>query len=227
MCTLTYMPKGSGHIITSSRDESPMKPAISPKTHYIHPYWLTYPTDIKGGGSWIAYNKKTKHTHVLLNGAFQAHDRRPPYGHSRGLIVLKSFNFNSLEAFSKTYILINIEPFTLVRFSQNQNIDALIWDGTHATINQYDRQEPHICSSSTLYSDAMKRERHGWFESLVKKQNPPTADDVWDFHVSGGEGVAPKRNQICMQRDGLKTRSIMQISIFENSITHRYLNLDD
>ncbi len=226
MCTLTYFPHKAHQIISSSRDESPLRPSLSPKTRYIHPHWITYPTDISGGGSWIAYNKTSHHVHVLLNGAFQKHKHRPPYGHSRGLIVLNSFSFESLNAFSSAYILNNIEPFTLVRFSKNKNIEELTWDGNHAFINEYDQTKPHIWSSSTLYNSEMKRERHGWFNAFIKKQNVLNPDDLWSFHLNGGKNEAPKNYQICMKRDTVRTLSIMQISLSQSDISHRYLNLE-
>lgn len=226
MCTLTYIPNQNGeHIITSSRDETPEKPAINPQVRYNHPYWLTYPTDIRGGGSWIAYRKKNQQTAVLLNGAFEAHKHQPPYGHSRGLIVLKSFRFLTLQSLANQYTLKNIEPFTLVRFSPNNSIEELRWDGRTTQITYYNESKPRIWSSASLYNEQMQQKRADWFYNIFRDTPEPDANIMWEFHHKGGEKLAPKSYQICMSRSKVKTLSIMQIMYNESNIQQRYKNL--
>ncbi|MCH8546675.1 MAG: NRDE family protein [Cryomorphaceae bacterium] len=223
MCTLTYIPKKNGSIITSNRDETPLKPAIKPQTKYIHPNWITYPTDIRGGGSWIAYHKEKKSVVVLLNGAFEKHRYNPPYGHSRGWIVLNSFKFTSLKTYSEKYILENIEPFTLVRFNTSGNIEEFRWDGRDVHYKTLPNDLPHIWSSASLYNSQMQSERNEWFASFLRKSPNPSANDMWRFHFEGGQH-ADESYRILMNRVKIRTLSVMQIEI-NDQMSHRYQNL--
>ena len=173
MCTLTYIPQSdNGFIVTSNRDETPFKPALHPSRKYVYPRWITYPTDIAGGGSWIAATDDGTIA-ILLNGAFTAHKRTPPYGHSRGKIVLLNFGFKSLQALSEKYILDNIEPFTLVRIKPGKDIEELRWDGNtaHCTllplINHVSGRR-HRCTTSLCNKNAM----HGLLHCSIKYTTP-------------------------------------------------------
>ena len=73
---------------------------------------ILFPKDTTGGGTWIAVSHQR--ITCLLNGAFKPHVPIMPYRKSRGLIVLDSFLFNSIDSFSKDYDLQNIEPFTMI-----------------------------------------------------------------------------------------------------------------
>ena len=55
----------------------------------------------------------------------------PPYRKSRGLIVLDSFNFDSIESFSQQYDFENIEPFTMIAvdFKNENQLAEIRWDG--------------------------------------------------------------------------------------------------
>ena len=223
MCTLTCIPKKNGCIITSNRDETPLKPAISPQTRYIHPHWITYPTDIRGGGSWIAYNAFNRRVTVLLNGAFLKHKHTPPYGHSRGLIVLNSFKFADLKEFSNNYKLENIEPFTLVQFHACKKIEELRWDGQETHYKTLPHHLPHIWSSASLYNSQMQSERNEWFAAFLKAYPNPDVDDIWRFHFEGGHH-ADESYRIRMNRKKVKTLSVMQIEVYEQ-VSHRYESL--
>lgn len=224
MCTLTYIPKKDGCIITSNRDETPLKPAINPQTRYIYPHWITYPTDIRGGGSWIAYKKSNKCVVVLLNGAFKKHKHNPPYyGHSRGWIVLNSFKFPSLKSYSEHYILENIEPFTLVRFNAIGDIEELRWDGCDVHLKTLPNHLPYIWSSASLYNSQMQSERNEWFASFLDECPNPNAHDIWRFHFEGGQH-ADESYRIRMKRDKVKTLSVMQIEV-RDQMSHRYESL--
>ncbi|MCC5916744.1 MAG: NRDE family protein [Cryomorphaceae bacterium] len=221
MCTLTYFPRsGNEFTITSNRDESPKRPALTPRKLYHHPEWITYPTDIIGSGSWIAHNDSGA-VSVLLNGAFSKHKRRPPYGHSRGLLVLKSFGFNSLREMADKYFLKNIEPFTLVRFVPGTDIEEIRWDGENSHYKIFARNKNHIWSSAMLYTQQMQVERESWFEQFLNQNPSPSPDDLWDFHHRGG-AHAPKHYRILMEREEVKTLAVMQINFSQSRVKYRY-----
>ena len=54
MCTVTYLPlENDGFILTSNRDESPMRKTIPPKKYLENGVELAYPKDQLAGGTWI------------------------------------------------------------------------------------------------------------------------------------------------------------------------------
>ncbi len=89
MCTVTYLPIGNDQfILTSNRDESPMRKTIAPKKYDEQGIALVYPKDELAGGTWIGLSEKNRLV-CLLNGGFEIHERKGPYAMSRGLIVRK------------------------------------------------------------------------------------------------------------------------------------------
>ena len=52
MCTVTYLPQeNDGFILTSNRDESPMRKTIPPKKYVENGVELIYPKDQLAGGT--------------------------------------------------------------------------------------------------------------------------------------------------------------------------------
>ena len=128
MCTVTYVPSGDGFYLTSNRDESLKRSKVDwPSDQTFNNYTLTYPKDVTGNGTWIAVDNRGNVV-CLLNGAFQPHQRKEKYRHSRGLVVLGIFSFDSAENFYKNYDLHDIEPFTLVLVF-NGKLFEFRWDG--------------------------------------------------------------------------------------------------
>src|ERR1700757_4309994 len=89
MCTVTFIPSKGSTYLTSNRDEHfSRKVALYPQKYSEGSYNIVYPQDRDGGGSWIAM-KSNGDAAVLLNGAFQKHERLPVYRKSRGLIFVE------------------------------------------------------------------------------------------------------------------------------------------
>jgi len=225
MCTVTYLPlNGNGYILTSSRDERISRPlANKPAIKDNQTYKLLFPGDPEGGGTWIACNNYGR-TICLFNGAFKAHIPRYPYRHSRGLIVLDYFGFETSETFRESYDFSNIEPFTLIILNR-KTLEEFKWDGTNTYLIKHKSNEPKIWSSATLYPPDVIKLRELWFEEWKTKFNIPDQEDIIDFHLSAGNGN--KENDVLMERKefSLKTVSITSVQLSGNKINMKYLDL--
>jgi hypothetical protein len=184
MCTVSYVPLGSGQfILTSNRDEDPSRVTIEPgeETTIIESGSIICPKDSKAGGSWIGMSTKGK-VACLLNGAFAKHKHNPPYRKSRGLILMEYFNSISAIDYHNKVDLNGIENFTLIML-ENGMVYELRWDGEEKFFQLKDENEPHLWSSCTLYAEdiaAEKDERfHNW---LFSCEQVPTEEEIAFFH---------------------------------------------
>ena len=61
MCTVTYLPlPNNNFILTSNRDETPLRKTIPPKTYIENGVALIYPKDELAGGTWIGTSNKNR-----------------------------------------------------------------------------------------------------------------------------------------------------------------------
>ena len=224
MCTVTYIPNSEGCIITSNRDEKiTRKRAISPQEYTIEGKKITFPKDPNAGGTWIAHDLNK--IIVLLNGGAEKHISKNNYRKSRGLIVLDLMvSDNALEHWN-TIDLTDIEPFTIVCF-ENNNLIQLQWNEVEKTKQVFDAEKPHIWSSSTLYSEEIRLQRENWFHSFMINKANPSPDEILYFHqFTESEN---KEFGLQINRDNvLKTISITQCEVVNNSIKMNYLDLLD
>ena len=119
MCTVTFIPTKEGCIITSNRDEKiAREKAIPPQSYEINTKKIIFPKDQKAGGTWIAHTEDK--IVVLLNGAQEKHVVKPSYRKSRGVIALEIIASSNSLSYWNNLNLIDIEPFTIVFFEENQ-----------------------------------------------------------------------------------------------------------
>lgn len=223
MCTVTLFPKGSnGFVLTSNRDEAPLRKALKPDVFRNQQATLWYPKDPEGKGSWIGVSSKCRAI-CLLNGAFQKHKRSLPYRQSRGIVVTNFLKCDHIEGELHNYDLENIEPFTLIAADWNRDMQwfELVWDGVKRHVRQLPL-EPHIWSSSTLYNPAMREERRQWFDNFFK-DNDRTLESISKFHRTAGDSNSDYG--VIMDRGFVKTTSITQIVKKENDILLRFEDL--
>lgn len=224
MCTLTFIPHKDRFIFTSNRDEHDSRAdTLFPVIEKRNGGSVYFPQDPKAGGTWLAVSDQQRIS-ILLNGAFEQHKHRPPYRKSRGLILLDSFNYTSLEQFSKSYDLTDIEPFTIVSFDLHNpsSIEELRWDGERNHLKDIDANQALIWSSAQLYSSDVRKERERWFDQLIEQE--PTEEDLSHFHEFGGS--EDTGNAINMNRGfGLRTISISQLVLYANKTKFNYRNL--
>ncbi len=220
MCTLTYLPTNDGYIFTHNRDERMDRPTSKDfKTINNGIQELYFPQDLEAHGSWIAFSNKGKSA-CLLNGGSIAHTRKEKYRKSRGLVVLESFEFKSITSFYEKYDFKDIEPFTLVVRDTHELI-KIVHDENETTLDLLDKNTSNIWSSTTLYTKEVRFKREQWFRSWLMKSGSQTAEKVFDFHNTAGDG--DNENDLIMSRWGiLKTLSITQIAVSGNEAALSY-----
>ena len=173
---------------------------------------LFFPKDPLAGGTWIVTDRE-RFTLCLLNGAFEAHKRTPPYRISRGQMVLEFFKHADVDEFLSSYDFQGIEPFTLVLIDslEETQVTELIWDGEKPHIKKLDPTKAYIWSSATLYPKAIAEQRASWFSQWLDDHEAYEQADIIGFHKYGGQGDL--WNDFVMKRgDNLQTVSITSIS---------------
>jgi hypothetical protein len=227
MCTVTYLPRKRGFILTSNRDEDIKRASqvIFPEEMEFDEDVILYPKDPKGGGTWIACDNKGR-VACLLNGAFEKHIHEDTYKKSRGLVVLDSFGYDNISDFPKQYNFSGIEPFTLVMIDYNRGkseLHEIRWDGKKTHHKKLDHQKPVIWSSSTLYPEAIREEREEWFGEFLN-EGKMSAKAIRNFHQFGGTGDSA--NDLVMARGTvLSTVSISSIEVGEQGGEFTYHDL--
>lgn len=224
MCTVTFIPKShDGFILTSNRDEAPGRDTISPQIYKEDGVQLLYPKDAVAGGTWIGASE-IKRAVTLMNGGFVAHQRKPFYRKSRGLVVRDLLKCNDLKGEIEHYNFDEIEPFTaiLVDWKVDIQLFQLVWDGTDYHFSE-EPLAPKIWSSSPLYPENLRKRREQWFSDFLFKTLSPSAAQILHFHKTAGEGDL--NDNLIMDRGFVKTKSITQIVKHDNTIHMRYEDL--
>ena len=222
MCTLTFIGTKNGYCLTSNRDEKVSRgKAIPPKKYEINGKTITFPKDTAAGGTWVAHDKNT--ILILLNGANEKHISTGNYRRSRGLILLDLIGSDNPIEEWKNIDLKNIEPFTIVYFD-GENLVQWQWNSIEKTTKEFNKEEPHIWSSATLYEPEIRTERASWFIQFLQEKEDISADELLHFHqfeqaTNSDYGLQINRNNI------LKTVSITQCIWQPQRIEMHYLDL--
>lgn len=224
MCTVTYVPIQNGFILTSSRDEKVYRATLLPKEYVVDYQTLIYPKDQLAEGTWISHSSN-KRIACLLNGGFENHIKQNQYRKSRGLVLLESFNYYSIDSFISSIDLDQIEPFTLLLIDYNDEciFKELIWDGEIKHVKEIDSTLAKIWSSSTLYSKEDKNLRISWFENWLIKNRNVIDNNIFQFHNTKHHIIST--NDIIVKReDDIQTVSISQIYISKKGSFFKYYN---
>ncbi len=221
MCTVTWLPQGpNSYLLTSNRDEAPQRAARGIQRRN----GLIFPQDAGAGGTWIAASSMGRAA-VLLNGAFELHQRHPPYRLSRGLMVLQFFDYADAGQFIEEFEFHGLEPFTLVLWDRGE-LHELRWDEHRLHHKKLDPKTPHIWASATLYSAEYRQKRQQWFHDWLRQNPAPTQAGILHWHRTAGEG--DPWNDVVMNRNGVvQTVSITGISISAQEIDMIFLDLLD
>lgn len=223
MCTVTFIPQGQdSFVLTSNRDEAPFRSPRHITVLREEERQLAFPRDTAAGGTWLAASSDDRLV-CLLNGAYERHDRNPPYRLSRGLMVLDYFRYADSEAFFQGFDFEGMEPFTMVIYDRGQLFD-LRWDERRPNIRTLDPQGRHIWSSATLYDRAAQQKREQWFAEWLEGRRDFSRSAILDFHHEAGDG--DPWNDIIMNRHNLvRTVSISSILKAPGHIHFQYEDL--
>ncbi len=224
MCTLTYIPLKDEVVFTSNRDEHVSRADTQfPVIEERKGSKIYFPQDPQAGGTWLA-SSDSQRVSILLNGAFKAHKHLPPYRKSRGIILLDTFDYPSLDEFKSSYSLADIEPFTIVSYNMHKHdiIEELRWDGENVHFKVISAKEAHIWSSAQLYSTEIRKRRETWFKTLITDEI--SANKLIEFHEFGEH--SDQQNNIKIDRGfGFRTISISQLLVSKEKTKFNYHNL--
>lgn len=223
MCTVTFIPTGRDtFIFTSNRDEAPRRAATEIAQLELPNKTVIYPKDTESKGTWIAVSD-TNQLVCILNGAFQRHERNPPYRLSRGLMALAFFEFDSALHFFGDFEFQEIEPFTMVIYDQC-SLYVLRWDESDKHIHKLDTNKHHIWSSSTLYPPVWQNKRETWFNKWLSETDQKNRAAVLDFHKSAGVGN-PEYDLVMNRRNQVRTVSISSVMKREEKVELQFNDL--
>jgi len=224
MCTVTYLPLGGNDfILTSNRDETPLRNTISPKKYIENGVELTYPKDELAGGTWIGLSDK-KRLVCLLNGGFKIHTRKSSYKFSRGVIVKNILSADNGVDYINDFDFTEIEPFTLVLVDWENKLETyeLVWDGNTKHFNKLG-QEPKIWSSSTLYTEEMKEMRQIWFSNWLNENDDFQQEKILEFHQNKNLGTPG--TSVKMKRELVETVSVTSVKKEKSNVNITYLDV--
>lgn len=221
MCTVTiFYNGGDDFVLTSNRDESPDREALSPDFYTINNTKMLLPKDPLSGGTWLGVSEN-KRVICLLNGGFSIHKREKEYRLSRGVVVNDLLSSENIEIAINDYDLNNIEPFTLIVSDWVSHLQfyELVWDGEIKHFSKLSL-ETHIWSSSTLYSNEMKEERRVWFSNFKKENRLLNSEKLMQFHKTAGKDNLDFG--VIMDRGNVKTTSITQVEKTKSTLNMSY-----
>ena len=224
MCTVTYLPlKNEGFILTSNRDESPMRKTIPPQKYMENGVEMTYPKDELAGGTWIGLSDKNRLV-CLLNGGFEKHQRGSYYRMSRGVVVKNILSVDNPVDYISSFDFYEIEPFTIVLVDWNRDLIMyeLVWDGKEKHFQKLP-QEPKIWSASSLYDAQMKSDRKEWFQEWLKDHSEFIQEDILEFHQNTDRGTVA--TALKMKRPFVETVSVTSVKKHEENLTLKYYDL--
>lgn len=223
MCTLSYVPLSYQSIITVNRDESPSRAASEPEIREEggRRFWVA-PEPVSGGSN-LVFDIINHRLLVLLNGAYVAHESKPPYRMSRGVLIFEAFDFNTLNEMQQQFDFTGIEPFTLFSFHEGK-WEEIRWDGKQIYYSRPAASVFQLWSSAKLYEENEQRLREEAFTNFIERSRAIYAQHLFDIHQRDRHdprGLGFRLNY----KDIVKTVSITQL-IFENGrIMLRYMDL--
>ncbi len=221
MCTVTYLPiDNERFILTSNRDETPLRKTLLPEVYEENGVRLLYPKDAVAGGTWIGVSDR-KRLICLLNGAFEKHEKQPPYKMSRGVIVKKLLSIIDVMSCVDEFDFTEVEPFTIILIDWKEKLQAyeLVWDGYKKHFKELPAF-PKIWSSAPLYDSSMKHDREIWFKDWLRKNSEINQDSILKFHSRkdlGSKEIAP-----VMKRPYVETVSISSVIKDKETVSFYY-----
>lgn len=210
-----------GLLLTSNRDEKSYRPTIEPKIYSENGVKLLYPKDETAGGTWIVA-KEDGTCIVLLNGAFENHQKCDHYDKSRGIVLKEIITARQPLFYFADMNLKAIEPFTLIIF-QNGTLTKVIWDGVQKHIIPKSINKLHFWSSATLYNKSLQDLRKQWFLDFCSSKPKLTAENILSFH-GNSHSENTEYGLVINREDLTKTVSITQLILRNNNMEMTYID---
>ena len=221
MCTVTYIPYKNGFILSSNRDESPLRADNTLTEEIILDKKVLFPKDLKGG-SWL-FASMERQVLCVLNGAKYKHKHRPPYRESRGIIAKSFFNHKHPRTYFQELNLDGIEPFTMIIVHENK-LYEFQWNEKAKHINQLDSSLPHIWSSSTLYTAEIARKKSEIFYDFLNAKKSISLNDIKDIHRNGKVGD-PEQDFVMNRHNIVCTISVSHVVVDKKEVVFEFENL--
>lgn len=211
-------------MITSNRDETPLRNASEVRRVNVLGQTLIYPVDPGAGGSWIGISDQG-FVGCLLNGAFESFVPDPKYTHSRGQILLSAITRPADDPFDPAQLALTA-PFTLV-MSRACDLTEYVWDGNNLYTTVLDPGAPGFWSSVTLYPEDVRTWRRSLFGKWLQSHPDYVQEDIMEFHMYG----SPEDNWngfVMNREERVRTLSITSVKCNTQEITlcHRDLLSD-
>ncbi len=198
MCTLAIHNIEDDVIITSNRDDHPLRAAQQMQSLRNGDQIIAYPADAKNTGSWLAFDN-FQNVAVLLNGGFEKHKKQKHHVLSRGRKVLEVLTHfaNPLSCFQMD-ALQKTEPFTLILVNRKE-IRCFVWTGHQIHTSQSMLADlPLFYASKTLYSEEEYLFKRKQCLNLArnKRHDSPQTIQHWFSTPITGAGLAIERQSV-------------------------------
>ena len=222
MCLVSYVPLTNGFVLSSNRDESPMRAVKNISTQELGSRTIHFPTD-SSGGSWIFHSDRSE-VICLLNGAFVNHKRVLPYRMSRGIVMRSFFEYETATNYLSKFSFTGIEPFTMI-INTPEGFYEFRWDGLKKHILNLDRTKVHVWSSCTLYTPEIVDKREEDFNTMLNGRDKLDPNEVKEIHLTADPN--DMANGFIMNRSNIvATISLTQIIKTANAIEMNHMNLE-
>lgn len=221
MCTVSWLSSEDGYTLFFNRDEKRSRGiATPPAVHRRSGVEYIAPTDVDGGGTWIATNEHGV-TICLLNSYHKLAERQI-VSESRGTIPVELSGARStgeavslLEAFS----LKQFAPFRLLILQPGEQAWTYIGSGSALAIDSGAQSHMPLTSSS-FHSRKVETARRAAFRRQYDAGRQLTAASLEAFHRShvGGAGAY----SVCMHRPDAQTVSYSCVTVSRASVDFSY-----
>jgi hypothetical protein len=100
------------------------------------------------------------------------------------------------------------------------------WDEVQKYSCNLDVTEHHIWSSATLYSRAQTEIKKQWFYNFINETHTLNENKILNFHQKT-QSQNKEYGLLINRNNGLKTVSVTQISIQNNAIVMKYVDVEN
>ncbi len=220
MCTVSWFVTPKGYELFFNRDESKKRAeALAPEKFTSATVDFLSPTDLQGGGSWVATNQLGI-TVCLLNLYTDIDLEESEHYFSRGKIIRDIAYLASLDEIYQHITKFDLSFFRTFRVfaidSSGKNI-LIAWNGEKLTI-EHDASAPK--SSSSVDTQKVVAGR----KALFKEVGLQNSTDRAAFFAYQRSHEPNKNYSVCVHRELTQTVSLSHIVVDDQSVVFDYFN---